>query len=315
MNIEKNFEIFNSNIRLTESQENDAKTKYKWVCKKLHEHFYENIKYTWDTKFLFGSYKNKTNIIPFTEDQDVDVLFKLNKEIFNKYDEYESNWQSALLQDIRKILLDSKYSLWEKPKAWWKVILVKTSDWTHNIELLPAFEENDWSFIIPNSEDWGKWEKFNPREEVQKFKDSNSNTNWFTASLIRMVKSWRNNNSTLSLKSYRIEKYSIDFLDSYDKSNKETLEIIYDFFKFLLNKVDETQKSYVETGISRIENALEYIEKDDEKKALDELGKVFGIKFPVTIQKIAELEECEDRIYEKSVNVIWNNPPKPWLWF
>ena len=73
--MEKQFKNFNKNIRLTDKQEEDAKTKYDGVCKSLHNYYYPNKKYNGSTKFLFGSYKKRTNIRPITKEQDVDVLF------------------------------------------------------------------------------------------------------------------------------------------------------------------------------------------------------------------------------------------------
>jgi tRNA nucleotidyltransferase (CCA-adding enzyme) len=81
--MEQEFHKFSNNIRLTENQENDAKTKYTGVCKKLHDSYYTST-YDGSTKFLFGSYKTKTNVRPLTQDQDVDVLFKIPEETYNK---------------------------------------------------------------------------------------------------------------------------------------------------------------------------------------------------------------------------------------
>ena len=272
------------------------------MCKKIHDNFYEDLEYNGDTKFLFGSYKNKTNIIPFTEDQDVDVLIKLPYEIFKQYDWYESNWQWALLQKMREILKE-KYPTTEWIKAWWKVVLIKFSDNTHNIELLPAFEQEDKSFLIPDSENQ-EWVSFNPRKQIDIFKNSNKETSWLTASLIRMIKSWRNNNSTLQLKSYTIEKYVINFLEDYDYEEKDKIEIIYNFFIFMKENCNKEQESFIESAIWNLDKTFEYIKNDKEKKALEELWKIFWWKFPVTIQKIFEWEE--------NVNVI-NNSPKLWL--
>jgi len=57
--MKKQFKNFNKNIRLTDKQEEDAKTKYDGVCKSLHNYYYPNKKYDGSTKFLFGSYKKE----------------------------------------------------------------------------------------------------------------------------------------------------------------------------------------------------------------------------------------------------------------
>lgn len=110
------FKSFCEKIRLTDAQEEDAKTKYNGVCKKLHDSYYTDS-YTGSTKLLLGSYKTKTNVRPLSEDQDVDVLFKIPEETFKKFYQYQSNGQSALLQEIRNFL-NEKFSTTEEIRAW-----------------------------------------------------------------------------------------------------------------------------------------------------------------------------------------------------
>ena len=94
-----------------------------------------------------------------------------------------------MLQEVRGILKE-KYTTTDKIKAWGKVVLINFSDGHHNVELLPALELDDKTFKIPNSENGGSWEIFNPREELEKFKISNENTHGLTRNLIKMMKSW-----------------------------------------------------------------------------------------------------------------------------
>lgn len=56
------------------------------VCKTLHKFYYPDSEYNGSTKFLFGSYKTKTNVHPMITDQDVDVLFKITKDTFDRFD-------------------------------------------------------------------------------------------------------------------------------------------------------------------------------------------------------------------------------------
>lgn len=271
------FKKFNNEIRLTDTQEIDAKTKYDGVCQTLHKYYYDT-EYNGNSKFLFGSYKKKTNIRPITSDQDVDVLFYMPKNEFEKYDKYSSNGQSALLAKIKEILKGT-YSTTDKIKAWGKVVLIEFSEGKHNIELLPAWENEDGTFKIPNSENGGSWDTFNVRDSINKFQASNKQTNGKTANLSRMMKVWKRNTPTLNLKSYQIEQYVIDFFDSESMLEEEYFTICKNFFEYLFKYIDESNESNVKTALQRANKALEYQSLEKYNEACDEWRKIFGNKF------------------------------------
>ncbi len=271
------FKKFNTELRLTETQESDAKTKYDGVCKTLHKYYYDT-EYDGSSKFLFGSYKKKTNIRPITSDQDVDVLFYMPANEFEKYDKYSSNGQSALLAKIKEILKDT-YSTTDKIKAWGKVVLIEFSEGKHNIELLPAWENEDGTFKIPNSENGGSWDAFNVRDNINKFQTSNKQTNGKTAALSRMMKAWKRNTPTLNLKSYQIEQYVIDFFDSDSVLNEEDFTMCKNFFEYLSKHIDENNESNVKTASQRANKALEYQSLEKYNEACEEWRNIFGNQF------------------------------------
>jgi hypothetical protein len=188
---------------LTSNQLEDAKTKYDGVCSKLHDHYY-TTQYNGSTKLLIGSYGKKTNIRPA---RDIDVVFMMPPDKYDQYDDNQSNGQSQLLQDI-KVILEEKYP--DTPiKAFGKVVVIEFADTQHQVELLPAWEHEDGTFTIPNSENGGSWEQWDPRSEIKKIKDSEEKTGR-TRSLIRMVKKWTEN-CTVKIKSYQIEDKVVDY--------------------------------------------------------------------------------------------------------
>lgn len=298
--MEKYFKELNENIRLLTAQVEDAKTKYSGVCEKLHKYYYEKD-YDGSTKFLFGSYKNKTNIRPLTPDQDVDVLFKMPEEEFEKYDNYESNGQAALLQKIREILKE-KYTTTDKISAWGKVVLVVFSN--HNVEVLPAWEQEDGTFTIPNSEGGGSWETFKPRKTIEEFQDSNNANEGVTAELIRMIKRWRNEVSTCNIRSFKLEQEAINFLNSYDLKNSYYGKIFFDFVEHLEKKVDNDNKGHVETAKKRAEKALNYEDEEKYEDACNEWRKIFGNSFPVY--------KKEKNVTESKRAAVIIKPERPW---
>lgn len=303
--MEKEFQEFISNITLTSTLSSDAQTKYTGVCEKLFSHFYSG-EYDDKKKFLFGSYKTKTNVRPLTSDQDVDVLFKIPQEVYDKYDKYNSNGQAALLQEVKDVLKE-KYTTTDKIKAWGKVVLVEFSENHHNIELLPALEQDDKSFLIPNSENGGKWESFDPRAEVNKFNESNNSTSGLTRDLAKMLKTWAHENTSMNYKSCKRLDDIIDFLNDYypkGKGNECFSKIVFDFFDYMRNNCDDSIFSYINTAYSRAQKALQYDDNGKQIEASCEWRKIFGKEFPKVIAN-----------NENRSQSISDTPVRPWFDF
>ncbi len=299
--MKKIFKQFLENIKLTTAQKDDAKTKYTGVCKTLHATYYTS-KYSGDSKLLFGSYKTKTNIRPITDDQDVDVLFKIPIDVYEKYDNYIGNGQSALLQEIRKTLKDT-YTMTDKISGWGKVVLVNF-DGKHNVEILPAFECEDGTFLIPNTVGDGSWEVFDPKKQISEFEDSNSKTNGATRVLCRIGKTWRDN--TVSAKScyssFNLQNDVINYFVLHSKDDDYPY-MIKNYFEYLYYRCSDDIKSNVETARNRAIKALEYFENDDFINASLEYKKIFGDVFP-KVDKNPQKDNCRFHAF--------SNPSKPY---
>lgn len=256
-------------LKLTQRQREDARTKYTSVAKLLHGAFYDT-EYNGSTKLLIGSYGKKTNIRP---PGDVDLLFKIPAETLAQYQDYDGNGPAALLQKIRNILGDT-FTTTEKISAWGKVVLVKFSDGTHSVELLPGYEA-DGVFIIPNSENGGSWDSFDARADLAVVADSNARTDGVTRPLIRIIKRWRKRNATMTIKAYEIEQFCARFLDENDYENKPWSELVASFFDWLANATEQ-DTSFIATVRSRATKALEYEQQDKLAHACNEWRKVFG---------------------------------------
>jgi len=293
MSVEQQFEQFYERIQLTSSQIEDAKTKYNGVCKKLHDYYYPENEYSGATKLLIGSYGKRTNIRP---PRDVDVLFFMPDERFDQYDDNESNGQSQLLQDIKNVLSE-KYTTTDKIKGWGKVVLIEFSDGTHNIELLPAWEQDNGKFIIPNTESGGFWETWDPRAEIQKIEDSDHSTQGKTRFLIRVIKKWSENCST-KLKSFEIEKYVLEFLSGHEYEDMDYAILARDFFTYASNIADNEHRSHLETARDRAIKACDFEDEGKIEKAIQEWKKIFGDDFQYAEEK--DLDETKPTLADYS---------------
>lgn len=310
MTVQDQFNKFLENISLTDLQKEDAEIKYKWVAKTLHKFYYPNKEYDGSTKFLFGSYRKNTNVRP---PRDIDLLFKIPEEVYNKYKE-QDNWPSNLLQEIRDIWKD-KYSTTDKISAWWKVVLFKFSDWTHNVEVLPAYEDENKIFTIPNTVDWWSREEFDPRSNIKSINDCSDSYNG-TKCLIKMLKKWVEKTKTFKMSSFELENFILSFLDSNNINGKSYCEIINIFFSFMLDEIDDLRKSHLETAYERSSKAFNYDNEWKAEKSCRELKKIFWNVFPLpedskeSINKILAFpskneEYIEDYVENIDINSLY----------
>lgn len=275
-----------SDLELTSNQKEDAKTKYQGVIDCLANHFNGRNRKDGD-QFLFGSYKTKTAIRPLDNGSDVDVLFKISEDTYKKYKDNPG----GLLQEVRKAL-KAKYTTTDEIKAWGKVVLVQFSDGHHNVEVLPAFENDDETFKIPNTSNGGYWEQsFDPRAQVDAFQGSNAATSELTRQLAIIIKRWVRNTSTLTYKSFRVVEDVIEFCNANYSSGRGSTsydQVVTEFFTYLKTHQSKQHRvnilNHIETAHTRATKALEFRKEGKYIKASEEWNKVFGDMFKLATQ-------------------------------
>lgn len=289
MAIQEQFEKFYENIKLTQAQRDDAKRKYDGVCGKLHSYYYPDITYDGNTRFLIGSYGKKTHIRPA---RDIDVIFIMPPEKFSQYNDNNSNCQSQLLQDV-KAILEEKYT--DTPiSAFGKVVVLEFADPQHKVEVQPAWENENGTFTIPNSENGGSWEIVNPRTEIKRIKDSDEQTGK-TKKLIRTIKKW-SELCTAPVKSFAIENKVLEFFSSNNTDTRFAVKV-RDFFSYFYNSIsDESLRSHLNTALSRARKACTFEDEHKLDDATEEWKKILGDDFPKQMDKFLS----EDQVYVKA---------------
>lgn len=182
---------------------------------------------------------------------------------------------------------------------------MKFSEGVHNVEVLPGYEQTDGSFTIPNTANGGSWERFDLKQQLSRFQDSNNLSNCLTAELTRMLKKWIRNTSSLDYSSYKLQMDVLDFLGTefstgaqYDDYHK----VIKNFFDYLKYRCPSSIKTHVDTAYNRAVKAIEFMDNEKLVEASEEWIKIFGSEFP----KVKENPE------KKSEARIFSNPPSPW---
>lgn len=288
-NMWEKFNVFLSKIELTPLQRQDAITKTKNIAGILHGAYYSLLYGVGTTHAIVGSYLKGTVISP---PSDIDILFVLPQKDFSRFGQYVMNPQSALLQEIRRKLLQSFPRT--EIKADGQAILVPFS--SYSVEVVPCFKHTNGVFVTPDANDGGKWKISNPNAERALLQTSNLRSAGNTIKLIKMIKAWKNYCS-VDIKSLVIELRSIYFLEKWQYYNKGSVYydwMLRDFFSELIRfnngtcsipgigekiSYGDIWKSKAESVFARASKACEYESSKNIELASQEWKKIFGDRF------------------------------------
>jgi len=290
MGTAQRFKKFLSNISVTSQNLADAATKYNGVAGKLHSHYYATS-YSGSTALRIGSYGKATQVRP---PRDVDILFLMPYEQYERYNNYAGNGQSQLLQDV-KAALQQRYSTTEKIRGDGQVVVVPFTG-GHTVEVLPAWTTKSGKYLIPNTHDGGSWKVVDHSAEVENVASSDTRSDGNARALIKMMKVWQAE-CNVPIKSLVLELRSVNFLASwanYDKGHEYYDWMVRDFLGELTKKANsyctipgiEEKCHYGDAWLSRAETAhqraikaCEYEAASNDYAAAVEWKKLFGSQY------------------------------------
>jgi hypothetical protein len=190
-----------------------------------------------------GSYGRNTAIQGFS---DLDMIFQLPYSVYEQYDRYSGNGQSALLQAV-KTSIQRTYSQ-TSIKADGQVILVSFADGI-TFEIVPAFINTDKSYTYPDANDGGRWRQTNPRPEIEAIRTRNAACNRNLVPLCRMMRSWKNK-WDVPIGGLLVDTLAFQFIENYAYRDKSFFYYDFmgrDFFKWMADQ-DEQQEYWRAPG-------------------------------------------------------------------
>jgi hypothetical protein len=229
---------------------------------------------------------------------DLDMLYMMTNDT---WDRFKENRQSDLLQEVKNAI-KTRYPNTEASGNG-QVVTVKFSDGM-DVEVLPAFEQDDGSFKFPDTNDGGSWRITKPREEIQAVAKLNDKKNGNVRDLCRMVRAWKNKHG-LGMGGLLIDTLVYNFLDS--RSDYDTTayashgQMVRDYFEYLSKEPEKAyylapgsnQQVYVKRkfqgkakkAFKLAEAAISASGKKSEYKAWK---KIFGTPYPTPPAEVAE---------------------------
>lgn len=157
MDEKRSFENFFDSISLDSLSE--YQSSIESLTKLLNKKYYDSDSVD-DHCLVVGSVGRQTAV---SETSDLDLLFVLPQEVYTRFNAYDSNGQSALLQEVKKTI-KSRYPKTDI-KGDGQAVVINFTDRFYSIDLVPAFEQDDGSFKFPDSNDGGSWKKTDPIPE------------------------------------------------------------------------------------------------------------------------------------------------------
>lgn len=233
MGVGEDFKTFCNNLII--SNRGDIEDRCKAITKRLNLDFYNSSSDT-NHKLFVGSYGRNTAIGV----SDLDVIFILQNSVYLRYNNYQYNGQSVLLQVvknyIRKTYPDTDIG------GDGQVVVISFSDGM-KFELVPAFENQDGTFTYPDSNNGGKWKITNPKPEISVIASRDILCNGNLKQLCRMVRAWKNN-WDVPMGGLLIDTLAYNFIGNWEHRRKSYFWYDWmsrDFFLYLASQDPEQQ--------------------------------------------------------------------------
>lgn len=244
-------------------------------------------------RFYVGSY-GRTTAIPSVSD--VDLLYELPFALWEKYDAYAGNGQSALLALV-KASMQKTYPTSDIAGDG-QVVVINFDDGI-KFEVLPAFVNVGGGYTFADTNGGGTWKTCRPKQEMEAFSTRNSACNENLVQLGRMVRSWRDWNS-VPMSGMLIDTLAYQFIELWAHRNQSFFYYDYmtrDFFKFLANQ-SSTQVHWLAPGSGsyvyrggpfefkarqaelRALEAIEFQNKSMDWSAKQKYREIYGTSFP-----------------------------------
>lgn len=288
---ESHFKDFETSLRTSDEHVQSINKRVRRITEAINTSYWDNESDN-QHSMLVGSYGRGTAI----DISDVDLLVELPISQKERFSDYLSNGQSALLKVI-KSNLQQKYPI-SNIKADGQIVSIKFTDGI-GFEILPAFAcYTADGFEYPDTNNGGHWKNTNPELDKKNLKLRNNEFNGSLKSFARMLRAWKDNNN-VSLSGIAIDALVYNFFSTW--KNDQTSYIYFDwlsrdFFEWLHHFIDSRQKLISLDTFSEIEldlevgsksktawkRSLKAIENQMEKSAAEEeWTKIYGPLFPV----------------------------------
>lgn len=290
--VQPRFEQFHRNLALTPLQQTDGIIKRNGVIRCLNRAYYGSASDV-ENSFFVGSWGKNTAIRP---PRDIDLYFLLPPAVYQRFQGYASNRQSALLQEVKNLLAVPYPDTDMRGDG--QVVVVRFDSYC--VEVVPAFALTTGRYWICDTHNGGSYKEADPWMEANHLETVDKNSNYNLLPLVRMLKAWQTWCS-VPLKSFQIELIAANFIQQSPWRHCNFLWfdwIMRDFFAYLYSCANsfvfvpgtleaiwlgDAWQSRTQTAYAHAVNACRYEELNLVDLAGKEWQKIFGQQIPRTL--------------------------------
>jgi hypothetical protein len=229
MGVGEDFAFFKDRYNISQDLISSISARYKRITRRLNIDFWNTESETAHSLYV-GSYGRDTAAKGVS---DLDIAFVLSNAEYHKYNRYQINGQSALLQAVRQSIRKTYPTSDSFGDG--QVVVISFDD-KIKFEILPVFETTDnQSWVYPNANTGGSWRYCNPRAEISAIRERNIATNGNLKHLARMMRVWRDY-CDVPMNGALIDTLAYQFIEKYEFRDKSFLYhdlMARDYFEFL----------------------------------------------------------------------------------
>ncbi|MBX4965417.1 SMODS domain-containing nucleotidyltransferase [Rhizobium binae] len=290
--VRQRFGQFHADLNITQPQRDDGIKKTIGIGKAL-ERAYNGSASDNPPIFLVGSWGKGTQLRPSA---DIDIMAKFSWQVHERFEQRANNKQSQLLQEIREFLLEPYPQTNIRGDG--QVVVVDFN--TITVELVPVFPLENGQYVMPDTNDGGRWKTVDPLAQIALVDRVDAKTNGNVRALTKMIKLWNREKKT-SLKSFVLELLVAEFMDNYPWASNDYFYydwFVRDFFQYLKRRsgtsllIPGTGEAYylgtdwapsVESAIENSLAACQWEYHDYDVTAGQEWQKIFGTRIPIYV--------------------------------
>ncbi len=283
MSVSEMFSEFVANLAIRNTE--TISLRYGELTSALNKHFRDTESNTANT-LQVGSFGRKTGIHGIS---DLDMLYIMPR---HKWASYEDDGQLKLLQDTKAAILKR----YPTTKVRVDRLVVTVTYTNFHVEVQPVFEQDDGSYLYPDTNDGGRWKTTKPREEMEAVADMDAVKNSNLRRLSKMIRAWRNKHG-FAMGGLLVDTLAYKFLES--TSYYDTKSYLYydnlsrDFFEYLSELPEQSEyaapgsrqrvrvkKKFQKKAKKAHRLCLEAIAAEGQNGVNDKWKKVYGRPFP-----------------------------------